>query len=258
MAVLARRLSAIIHGDSKVGKSWLGDTAPAPRLCLDAEGGVDWTPSRKIEWNPISERPPVYDGTWDTCVVRVHSYQTVEMARQWLASGQHPFKSVIVDSISEVQQRCIDAIAGTDQMKTQDWGELLRKMSSLVREFRDYTLHPTNPLQAVILIAMSKVTAAGKWVPSAQGQLGNNLPYYFDLIGYLFIQDIPPESQVEGGPTKLRRLLCAPHAQFEAGERLGGRLPEVVDSPNITAMLDVIYGPEATASITQETQETVH
>lgn len=243
MAIMRRRLSVIIHGDSKVGKSWLADTSPTPRLCLDAEGGVDWTPSRKIEWDPVTQQPPVNDGTWDTCVVRVHSYQTIDFARQWLASGQHPFKSVSMDSVSEVQQRCIDAIAGMEQMRTQDWGELLRKMTALVREFRDYTLHSTNPLEAVVLVAMSKQDQNGKWRPDAQGQLFNKLPYYFDLIGYLFIQDLPQEMLVPGGPTKLRRLLVSPDPRFEAGERLGGRLPPVVDNPSITSMLDTVYGP---------------
>lgn len=231
----------IVHGDSKVGKSWLGDTAPAPRLCLDAEGGVDWTPSRKTMWDPMAAPPPVNDGTWDTCIVRIHNFQILETVRQWIKSGQHPFKSVIMDSVSEVQQRCIDAIAGADPMRTQDWGELLRKMSVLVREFRDYTMHPTNPLEAVVIIAMSKQDQNGKWKPDAQGQLYNKLPYYYDLIGYLFIQTL------DDG-TKLRRLLCEPHPQFEAGERLGGRLPGVVDDPNVVRMLDTIYGAQQPAT----------
>lgn len=238
---MRRRLSAIIHGASKVGKTWLSNTTPSPRLVLDAEGGVDWTPGNKIEWDPVTQQPPVNDGTWETCVVRVHNYQTVDFVRQWLASGQHPFKSFIMDSVSEVQQRCIDSIAGVDPMKTQDWGELLRKMSALVRECRDLTLHPTNPLTAVILIAMSKQDSEGKWKPDAQGQLFNKLPYYFDLIGYLFIQSV---DNGDGNAVKLRRLLIAPHPLYEAGERLGGRLPDVIDNPNISEMLDMIYGPE--------------
>jgi hypothetical protein len=239
---LTRRLSVLIHGDSKVGKTWVGDTTPGPRLCLDAEGGVDWTPSRKHLWKPLEEQPPIADGTWDTCIVRVDNFPVLEQVRQWLKSGQHPFRSVTMDSVSEVQQRCIDYIAGVDQMKTQDWGELLRKMSALLREFRDYTLHPTNPLESVVIIAMSKQDQNGKWRPDAQGQLFTKMPYYFDLVGYLFVQPLPQEQLVQGGPTAIRRLLCSPHPNFEAGERLGGRLPPVIDDPNIITMLDTIYG----------------
>lgn len=245
---MRRRLSFIVHGDSKIGKTWLADTAPAPRLCLDAEGGVDWTPSRKIEWNPMTERCPTYDGTWDTCIVRVQDFAMVEQVKVWLVSGMHPFRSVIIDSISEVQQRCIDAIAGANQMTTPNWGELLRKMAKLVREMRDLTLHPTNPLTAVVLVAMTKQTQSGKWIPYAQGQLATTLPYYFDLVGYLFLQTL------DDG-TKMRRLLVSPHDLYEAGERLGGRLGQVVDDPNIVTMMDTVYGPETPVETQPENGE---
>lgn len=229
-----RSLSVLVHGSAKAGKSWFGSTTPAPRLILDAEGGSRFTPGRKIIWNPISERPPECDGSWDTCLVYVHDFLTVLKAFEWLNSGQHCFESVTIDSISEVQQRCVDAIAGTDQMKTQDWGTLLRTVSSVIRQFRDLTTHPRKPLQAVVMIAMTR-EYDGKWKPYVQGQLATVLPYYVDLCGYLFVQ------QLEDG-TSVRRLLCSPHPQFEAGERVGGALNDVVDNPNIVTMLDAVFG----------------
>jgi AAA domain len=99
-------VSFIVYGDSKVGKSWLGDTTPRPRLVLDAEGGSRFTPSRKITWDPAAQKPPPDDGTWDSCLVPVHSYNAVKMAYDWLYSAQHPFNSVVLDSISEIQQKC--------------------------------------------------------------------------------------------------------------------------------------------------------
>lgn len=230
-------LSLLVHGASKVGKSWLGDTTPAPRLILDAEGGSRFTPSRKKVWNPLTEAVPVPDGTWDSCIVYVHDYQTVLRAYQWLASGQHPFESVVVDSISEVQQRCVDSIAGVDPMKTQDWGTLFRQVATLVRQFRDLVTHPTKPLRAVVLIAMTK-DVNGKWRAHVQGQLATTLPYYLDVIGYLFVH------KFEDG-TEMRRLLVSPHELYEAGERVGGRLGTVVDNPNVTSMLNTIFGGTA-------------
>src|SRR6266516_4777823 len=46
------RLSALIHGDTKLGKSTLANTAPKPCLVLDAEGSWRFTIGRKIYWNP--------------------------------------------------------------------------------------------------------------------------------------------------------------------------------------------------------------
>lgn len=232
--------SLLVHGLSKSGKSTLMDTAPAPRLILDAEGGAStrFTPSRKIVWNPGADAPPIADGTWDTCVVYVRSFNDVKQTYDWLNSGKHPFQSVIIDSLSETQQRCVDALVGTEQMKMQDWGELLRKMSTLVRSYRDLIIHPTNPVRCVAFVAMTKEFDGVK-KPYVQGALAQTLPYYVDVIGYL-----------HGGVTEdgeqVHKLLCSPHQSFEAGDRTG-RLGSVVDEPNIEAMLATIYGTTQTA-----------
>ena len=229
---MTRSLSMLVHGGPKVGKTRLADTAPPPRLFLDAEGGVRFTPSRKVEWDPERYAPPE-PGDWETCVVYVRSHESVQRVYQWLAAGKHPFRSVVMDSVSEVQQRCVDAIAGHESMQTQQWGELLRKMSSLVRSFRDLTFHPTNPLEAVILVAMTR-EVNGRWKPYVQGQLGVTLPYYYDVVGYMF-------TQLDETNTLRRRLLTQPVGMFEAGDRTG-MLPTTIEDPTVPGILDTIYG----------------
>ncbi len=232
---MERSWSILVHGSAKVGKSRFGDTAPAPRLILDAEGGYRFTDSKKTRWDPSLDKPPEADGTWDTCVTTVRDFSTIQRAYDWLASGQHPFNSVVIDSISEVQQRCVDALVGVDQMKTQDWGELLRKMSQLVRQLRDLTFHPTKPLEAVVIIAMTR-NYDGVYKAYVQGQLATTMPYYCDTIGYLY-HDI---DQTTGARTL--KILVSDNAEFEAGDRTG-RLPAVVDNPTVEGMLEIIFGP---------------
>ena len=231
-------LSILVHGLAKAGKTTFAETSPAPRLILDAEGGSRFTQSRKRTWNPTTERPPEADGTWDTCVVYVRDFAAVSMAYQWLASGQHPFRSVVVDSLSEVQQRCVDQIAGAGRMEQQLWGDLLRQMSDTVRKMRDLIIHPTNPLTCVVLIAMTRSDSKGRMVPTVQGQLQTTLPYYLDVTGYFYVEADPNTGEL------VRKLLVAPHPQFEAGDRTG-RLPSIVESPNIGAMLTQIFGAQA-------------
>lgn len=225
-------LSLLVHGESKTGKSWLGDTTPAPRLILDAEGGTNWTPSPKIKWDPLHDPPPAL-GDWETCVVTVRDFATVQRVYQWLNVGEHPFKSLVVDSISEIQKRCKDSIVGVNPMQIQNWGELLTHMESLIRDMRDLTMHPTHPLQCVMIIAFTR-ESAGKMRPYVQGQLAITLPYFLDVIGYLFVQ------QLDDG-TKIRRLLVSSHDRYEAGERVGGRLGAVVDNPNVVKMIEQVY-----------------
>lgn len=228
-------ITAIIHGSSKVGKSWCGDTTPAPRLVLDAEAGSRFTPSRKRLWNPINEKPPEPDGSWDTALVTVHDFRTVLKAYEWLASGAHPFRSVVVDSISEVQQRCVDDIAGVKAMQTQDWGQLLRIVSDLVRKFRDLTVNPIKPMDAVIFIAMTR-ERDGIYAPHIQGSLSTVLPYYVDICGYM-----APTTHQDTGET-VRRLFVGSFTGFITGERVGGCLGQYIDSPDVSKMLGEIRG----------------
>lgn len=229
-------ISFLIHGPSKAGKSFLGDSAPGPRLFLDAEGNTRFLKSKKIKWDPMGP-PPVYDGSWETCVVRIRDFGTLSYAYQWLATGQHPFRSIILDSVSETQQRCIDAIAGTDPMKTQDWGELLRKMSAEIRKYRDLLDHPTNPLDCVIITAMTKQAQDGKFYPYVQGQLATALPYYIDVIGYI-------KAQITEDNQFTNYLLTKPHIQYEAGDRTGV-LPQVITNPRIDDMYNMVCNSES-------------
>lgn len=235
-----RGLTVLVHGDSKVGKTTFAATAPYPRLLLDVESASRFLPVAKTRWDPQREEPPIADGTWDTCVVPVIDYATISQVYAWLQTGRHQFRSVIIDSISELQVRCLEKIAGRGQVQTPQWGELLRDMAGLCRDLRDLTMHPTNPLEAVVLTSMT-VNRDGKWKPYLQGQLATVIPYFWDITAYLYVQYVQDDPTAQ--PRETRQLLTRKHPEYEAGERVQGRLPAVIENPNIEQMLDTIFGP---------------
>ena len=239
-AGVERTLSMLIHGPSKAGKSTLAATAPAPRLLLDAEHGHKFLPLKITYWDP-SEEPPEFDGTWDTAVVVVRKYDDVLQVYKWLQSGRHPFKSLIMDSISEIQAKCLEQLAGREQVKTQQWGELLRHMTGLMRDIRDLTVHPTHPLNAVVITAMT-THKDDKWRPYLQGQSGTSAPYYWDITGYITTEEFQHPDPTQGTYV-VRRLYVGPHNDYVSGERVGGRLGDIVEQQdlNIEVMLDRIY-----------------
>ena len=225
-------LSFLLQGLPKAGKSTLGDSGPRPRLVLDIEGTATWTPSAKTEWNPMAGPPPspgrhVTAGygqpsvlpDWESCLVDVMDMSTLLAAYRVLASGQHPFNSLSVDSLTEGQQRLVDKLnPGMKKMEYDQWGTLLRQLSGMTRQFRDLIKHPSKPLWSVAFIAgthMDKST--GKWRPLIQGQASDYLPYYVDVEGYL-----------NASPNGDRDLLIGPNPLYETGERVGGRLPNVM------------------------------
>lgn len=198
---MSEKLAAVIHGESGAGKSYFGGTAPAPRLILDAEGGSRFIRSNRpsIKWNPSTEQPPEFDGTWNACFVDVFNWNTFYNAYQWLASGQHPFQSVVIDSLTEVQKRLVDDIAGIDQPTLQDWGTIGRNMEDIIRKFRDLSRHPSSSIN-VIMLCLSHLRD-GETRPFLKGQLELSLPAFVDVVGYLYAQ----ASTTDGG--KLDRIM---------------------------------------------------
>lgn len=235
---MLRPLKLLVHGESGAGKTWLGDTAPYPRLTLDAEGGSDWTFSTKRLWDPVREQPPAADGTWETCIVRVRDFNDVNRTYQWLNSGQHQFASVVIDSTTEVQKRCLDAIAGTSAPSQQAYGQLLRDMETTVRQFRDLTFHPVNPLQALVLITTTRADQQGVYRPHVIGQLALSMPYLVDVVGFQY-------ATVGSAGEPTFSLLIRPTANILAKDRthrLSQRWGGIVESPNVKEMMEVLNG----------------
>lgn len=239
MSAPGRSLSMLVHGASKAGKTTFAATAPAPRLLCDVESASRFLSIKRVMWDPAVDPPPKWDGSWDTCIVPTRDWSTVDKVYQWLNSGKHDFNSLIIDSISELQTRFIEQEAGRKQLMQKEWGQVYRVVGGLVRDLRDLTMHPTKPLEAVVMTAMTK-QFDGKWRPWVQGQLQAVLPYLVDSVGYLYIDHEVDE--LAGTSTEVRRLLTRQTDEFEAGERVGGAWPEVITNPNITTMIDMVFG----------------
>lgn len=221
-------LSLLVHGDAGVGKSWLGGSAPPPVLVLDAEGRGKYLPYAKVFWDPTRDAPPVADGTWTHCIVAVTKYQVLETVYQWLESGQHPFVSVVLDSLMAVQKRLIDKLTGTAQLQQQDWGEVLRALEQKVRDLHDLTLSEHNTVNVVVLTCGTK-DVEGKRVPLLQGALRDTLAYLLDAVGYLYLAPGTDGQQS-------RNLLVQPTATIVAKDgtnMLGG---PVIGAPNLTTL----------------------
>lgn len=246
---MKRGLSILVHSFAKTGKSTLGASAPYPLLVVDAEGGTkflansEWLTARLgrplnlIPWNPAEAPPAITEGV-DGAVVTVAAWQDVVNVNAWLQSHQHQFRSVTVDSITEIQRRLKKNLKGTDTMQIQDWGNLLTQMDTIIREFRDLSNNAHSPVEVVVFIAETRLQN-NKWVPYLQGQMATSLPYLVDICSYLYVEY---ELDAAGQPTTpARKLLVSPHPQYEAGERVQGAVGPVITHPDVAAIQAAVY-----------------
>jgi hypothetical protein len=150
----------------------------------------------------------------------------------------------------------MDNIAGTEQMKMQQWGELLRHMGALLRDLRDLTMHPTQALEAVVLTAMARKGQDGVYRPYLQGQLAIQAPYFYDILGAITVETMPNPDPMQA-PYKVRRMYVERTPDYEAGERVQGRLGKVVEQQDlgVERMLDIVFG-EKKAETTTTTKKT--
>jgi AAA domain-containing protein len=232
-----RKLTLVVHGESGVGKSFLADTTPGPRLVFDAEGGTRWTPSKKVQWDPKMPIPEL--GSDDTAVVTVLDLDSLYRAFQWLSQGKHPFRSVIMDSLTEVQKRTINAVSGQAIPQGKDWQAILNKLDNLVRAFRDLTLNEIKPVEVVVFICGSKEYGTAEHAvirPMLQGQMANLLPYSVDVMAYMEV-GVGAEGSLE------RKALFA-NVQGIAAKDRTGRLGVSMDNPTVPKILDLAYGPK--------------
>lgn len=249
-------LSFLIHARAKQGKSTLGATSPPPVCIFDAEGSTKFLTIRMVTWDPVREPPPVYDGSWDAAIVNVTRVADVEKGLEWLISGQHHFRSVVVDSVTEVQRKLKTSLVGAEKMQWDNWDDLLRHLDVLIRGLRDLTQHPTNPLLTATFIVETK-QKDGRYIPNLQGQIASSVPYWFDVVGYMIVEPKLNGDGIQmvdetGRRLRDRKLLISEdNFLYEAGHRVAGRLPDVIplydhDHPEyggytISSMLTTVF-----------------
>ena len=226
---MSEYLTLLVYGNSKAGKTWLGASSPKPILTLDAEaGGMRFVPGRKITWDGWSEPPQA--GDWDICIVDTVDVDTANRALDWVMTGKTPFKSIVIDSISELQDRIVRSLKAQNggDMRFQEWGKLLDMATDLAVKGRDVCA-AVDTIEALVVIAgMESVN--GQKYPMLQGKLRQKLPYKLDAHGMLQVT-----TDDNGNLRRVLQLVDTKDAS--GGARLGGLLNDWEWDPNVTELL---------------------
>jgi hypothetical protein len=221
----------LFFGDAGVGKTRLLGTAQldertSPTLLRDFEGGTSTLAGLDIS------------------VIQVRDWKDYNEAHAWLAAGDHEFKSVSIDSVSETHWYALSNLmelrdAGSrkidDVNDQQEYGQALVQLRRFLREFRDLPMH-------VFYTSHAKderdPREGNVRKPSLAGKAANEILGVVDVAGYLTFGKIG-----EGANAKEERILVLKnYPKIRAKTRTSwiSEAPDEIINPTITSLLDAI------------------
>lgn len=215
----------IVYGRTGVGKTRFAATAPDV-LFIDAEAGT-----LSIADKPID-------------VVTIQDFNQLDEIFDFLLKGDHKYKSVVIDSLTEVQLKCMDNIIKSeverkpdrdpDVPTQQNWGKSFNQIRKLIRKFRDLPMN-------VIIVCEAKddrdeETGIIYTVPALPGQLANKIPGYIDIVGYM---DLRKDSEGNLIEKMLFRAI-----DRKDGKDRSGKLPVAMENPTFKKILNFVFKKE--------------
>ena len=205
----------LVYGQAGAGKTTLIRTLPDP-IVLSAEAGL------------LSLRDS------DIPYIEISDMATLREAYEWLANSDEAkqFRSVALDSISEIGEVVLSAEKKKSGDPRQAYGAMQDQMADVIRSFRDL------PGRHVYMSAKAEKAQDDQGhILQSPGMPGNkaaqSLPFYFDEVLALRVH------RTEDNQTQ-RALMCHSDGVWQAKDR-SGKL-DFWEAPDVGAVINKISG----------------
>lgn len=209
-------VKCLVYGGPGVGKTALIATAPRP-LVISAEAGLLSLRPKNIVRLWGENNPAI---TYDIPGLEIKTVDDLTDAYNFCSQSQdmQRFDTVCLDSLSEIGETVLNNARRQVKDPRQAYGELIEKMETLIRWFRDLPgkhVYMTAKMEPI----RDEMSGAVKYGPAMPGrQLGPNLPYFFDEVFRLGVNKTPQGEEY-------RFLQTQPDLQYEAKDRSGALEP---------------------------------
>src|SRR6266576_5900060 len=227
-------LKVLVHGESGAGKTTFVGTAmdsplTHPAFLLDIEGGS----------TVLNDKP-------DVDVRQARAMAEVQKVADILHAHPKYYKLFALDSLTELRDIDMNEVmleqwkkkpetTDKDVTSPREWGKSGNRIKEILRYLKDLPCH-------VIVTTLTETkqdqrSGIERLQPLLPGQLGKQVPGFFDIVGYL--------RATEKNGEYLRTM------QFQKTERVMAKdrtkvLPGILDNPTIPMIWDIIFKAGAT------------
>jgi phage nucleotide-binding protein len=225
----SRTFNQLIYGEAGVGKTQLAASAHAvpemaPVLYVDAEAGSSTIKS-------------VYP---DVPLVTTTEWEQYNQLYHALKAGGHPYKTVVLDSISEINEHCKTQVMkemlldpenerrDPDIPSIREWGKLQVRMMRMIRLYRDL------PMNVIFIAHAEQVQLKNgkkKWMPLINGKMQMKLPQIPDVVLFMYVQEVDGEQ---------RRLLLTTQTDNAVAKVRGVNMPQILGAEESVTMSHII------------------
>ena len=241
--------SFLFYGRSGTGKTSLAATFPGPVLLIDVmDEGTD----------SISDVKGID-------VTEVTSLEELEDIYWFLKDGDHKYKTVIIDTVSQLQMVCLEEIVGEGKkgkkvgdwgsMSQKQWGQIASYMKEWLINFRDlsrYELDIVFLAQDRVFNASEEEAGDGEIMPEVgpglSPSVAKTLAAAVSMVGNTFIRSREVVKEVNGKKVRRQKteycLRVGPNPVYTTKVRKprGNVAPDFIIDPSYDAIIDLIEG----------------
>lgn len=187
-------VKCLIYGDSGVGKTVLCATAPNA-IIISCEAGLLSLKESNLIKIFGKDNPTI---NYNMPVIEISTIDDLVDVLNWATDPKNHeyFDTICIDSLTEIAEVVLNNLKSKVKDPRQAYAEVVTKMDMIVRGFRDIK-NKNVVMLAKIEVSKDEVTGVMHQRPQMPGRtLGGSLPYYFDMVFKLGVQNQPGQPPV--------------------------------------------------------------